>query len=880
MNSRLLFALLGALLGAGVSESAFGLGAGALLGWLFGETRRQATELKQLSARLTQLTIKHKEQNPALQTSAPRSAHAVAAASNAVESELDWTLPDEVLQNALPTSAAQPTAAPADAWAPRTSAAAKPGAPDWNARIVQTIGRFFTEGNPAVKIGLLLLFFGVAFLLRYASEHVSVSLTLRLAAVAAGGAALLGLGLWFVPRKRLYGLLLQGGGLGILYMCAFAAFRLYQLLPASIAFVLLAVLAVLSAFLALRQDARMLASFGLAGGFLAPVLASTGEGSHIQLFSYYALLNIGLAVIAWQKNWRELNLLGFAFTFIIGVIWGVNQYQPGQFNSVEPFLLLFFLLYVAIAVRFSLRQQGQHPAIDSSILFGTPLVFIGLQQPLVEHWEYGLAISSALAGGLYTVLWWLLRSKAPRLLNDALAGIALALGSLAIPLALPGDWTAVCWALEGALVMHFAVRMQRQWGMLIALALQLGAACSLLFDTPGHVADWYDPRFWSGLVLALCALGCAESLRRTTLRWNLLEAPLLLWAALFWYISWLWQLDRLTNDLQLAWAMASVLALSALVWSGLEIRLNWRQLAWARFALPVGLGLCLAFNAVHGEPLQSWGWLTWALALTSTGLLLWVNPQADQGLALRHAGNLCLVLALVAVQVDYWVGAWTAELNWNLAAQLLLASLLVWRLPRLQLREQIEAAYHQWTPLLLTSLGSLLWLAMLFPAPGATPLDWLALINPLDLAQLLALPLFWLWARERWCGIADKAAAIGAFLLLNAIALRNLAIELQLPWDASELFTSNKVQTVLAILWTLGGLVCMALSRRRASRSLWIGGAVLLGLTVLKLFLVDLGSSGTLERIVSFISVGLLLLVIGYIAPLPPAQKSEDSEPA
>ena len=59
-----------------------------------------------------------------------------------------------------------------------------------------------------------------------------------------------------------------------------------------------------------------------------------------------------------------------------------------------------------------------------------------------------------------------------------------------------------------------------------------------------------------------------------------------------------------------------------------------------------------------------------------------------------------------------------------------------------------------------------------------------------------------------------------------------------------------------------------------------IAGAVLLGLTVLKLFLVDLGSSGTLERIVSFISVGLLLLVIGYIAPLPPAQQSEDSEPA
>ena len=127
--------------------------------------------------------------------------------------------------------------------------------------------------------------------------------------------------------------------------------------------------------------------------------------------------------------------------------------------------------------------------------------------------------------------------------------------------------------------------------------------------------------------------------------------------------------------------------------------------------------------------------------------------------------------------------------------------------------------------------------------------------------------------------IAGRAAAAAgaAFLLLNAIALRNLAINLNLPWDDSALLASDKVQTALAILWTLGGVVSMALSRRHASRALWIGGAVLLGMTVLKLFLIDLGNSGTLERIVSFIGVGLLLLVIGYVAPLPPASTGQDA---
>ena len=874
MDSRLLFALLGAVIGLAISEEPLGLGIGAALGWLFAEIRRLATQVQRL-----ELLLKNNRAavpSPLPAAAEPELPKPTPAAATEVDSgaELDWTLPDEVLQNAPTASPAVP-AKPAPQWTPPPVARPAATEPDWATRLVQAGLRFFTEGNPAVKIGLLLLFFGVAFLLRYASEHISVSLVWRLNGVAAAGAGLLGLGLWFVPRKRLYGLLLQGGGIGILYMTAFAALRLFHLLEATPTFMILAALAALSAFLALRQDARVLASFGFAGGFLAPVLASTGEGNHIQLFSYYALLNAGLALIAWHKNWRELNLLGFTFTFVVGVIWGVTRYQPGLFHSVEPFLLLFCALYLMIGVRFALRQDGRQPAIDSTILFGTPLAFIGLQQPLVAPWEYGLAISSALAAGVYATLWWLLRQRAPLLLKDALAGTALVLGSLAIPLALPGEWTAVCWAAEGTLVLHFGLRQQRHWGVLIALLLQFGAGMSLLFDTPSHPDNWSDPRFWSALILALCALFSAARLRLTPMRWRALEAPLLGWAALFWYGAWIWQLERLLNERPLIWAVITLLTISAITWAVLEARLNWRKLALARFVLPLLLALCLTANAMIGAPLEGWGWLAWLLALAGSTLLLRVGRDADAHLALRHALNLWLGLAVLAVQVDYWVGDWTAELNWNLAAQLLLAAVLVRLLPRLQLAEEIENAYHEWTPALLCSLGGLLWLAMLFPAPGASPFDWLALFNPLDLPQLVALLAFWNWARQRLHTRADLAAAGAAFLLLNAIALRTLAINLNLPWDASALFASDKVQTALAILWTLGGVASMALSRKHASRPLWIGGAVLLGMTVLKLFLVDLGNSGTLERIVSFIGVGLLLLIIGYIAPLPPADSEQ-----
>jgi uncharacterized membrane protein len=90
------------------------------------------------------------------------------------------------------------------------------------------------------------------------------------------------------------------------------------------------------------------------------------------------------------------------------------------------------------------------------------------------------------------------------------------------------------------------------------------------------------------------------------------------------------------------------------------------------------------------------------------------------------------------------------------------------------------------------------------------------------------------------------------------------------PWDATPLFNSFLVQTGYAILWTLLALGLMVLAHRRAQRPLWMLGAGLLGLTLAKLFLIDLSNAGGTERIVAFIAVGILMLVVGYLAPLPP----------
>src|SRR5688572_2906562 len=180
---------------------------------------------------------------------------------------------------------------------------------------VQWIVEFFTTGNVVAKVGVVILFFGAAFLVRYAADRGLLPIEYRLIGLVLAALALLALGWRLRQTRRGYAMALQGGAIGLLYLTVFAAFRLYGLLPAFLAFALLLTTVTFGVVLAVVQDAKSLAVLGASGGFLAPILASTGSGNHVGLFSYYLILNAGIVVVAWFRTWRILNWIGFVFTF-------------------------------------------------------------------------------------------------------------------------------------------------------------------------------------------------------------------------------------------------------------------------------------------------------------------------------------------------------------------------------------------------------------------------------------------------------------------------------------------------------------------------------------------------------------------------------------
>jgi uncharacterized membrane protein len=794
------------------------------------------------------------------------------------------------VESRAPAATPAPVAtAPMPAARPRVLEPAQPGP---LARLLLRTRRWFTTGNVPVKVGVILTLLGVAFLLRYAVERelIVFPIELRLLLVAAAAMVLLVTGWRLRGRMRVYALSLQGGGLGILYLTIFAALRLYQLVPASLAFVLLVALTLGAGMLAVLQDARGLAVLGAVGGFLAPVLVSTGTGNHVVLFSWYLVLNALIVGVAWYRPWRELNLIGFVSTFVIGGLWLWRNYEPGLFATTEPFVILFFLLYQASAILYAWRRPtARGGVVDGTLVFATPVLVFATQARLLGTTEFGLAFSALAAAAFYVVTaGWLRRCGPPalRLLTEAYIALAVAFATLALPLALDARWTAASWALEGAALAWIGLRQGRALARAAGALLVIAAGCALM----RHGWRWdqgppvLNGNLLGGLLVAVSGFIAARFLERASGRWAGIER----WAArgmVAWSVAWwvgavtLEIVDRLPSRHQpaalvLAWA-ASGLALAAIAG-----RSNWSAARAAALAsVPL---LVLAFGAQNLgglHPFAGFGWLAWPAAIALQLVMLRGQESACPRLtALAHPVVVALGAVVLMAEVAWQVEQPVPGAVWSGAAASLVPGLLVLGLFWLKDHRAwpvaaFPEAYPVWTGLILLALQGWLVARLNLGTDGdPEPLGYLPLANPVDLASLFALLCGWHWLRAS-VGVRRSGCVIlgGIAFVVSTVALLRATHHLGgVPWRAGPLFASVLVQAALSIWWSALAFTGMVAGTRLLRRWLWLAGAALMAVVVAKLFLVDLGNTGTVARIVSFVGVGGLLLVVGYLAPAPP----------
>jgi uncharacterized membrane protein len=683
--------------------------------------------------------------------------------------------------------------------------------------------------------------------------------------------------------------------------------------------------------LAVFQDSLALAVAGAVGGFLAPILASTGQGSHTTLFSYYVVLNLGIFAVAWRKSWRVLNLVGFAFTFVIGLWWGASDYRAEFFGTTEPFLVIFFLIYFLIPVLVARQAPGPGATaalaapralayVDGALVFGVPIAAFGLQAALVRDFEYGAAWSALVLGAFYLAAatgLWRRGGAGRRLLAEAYLALGAGFATLAIPLAFDGRTTSAVWAVEGAGAVWLGLRQARWLARLAGYALQLAAGVAFVLSMDRTVGSLpvLNSQYLGCVLITMGAWFCSASVTRSAETRRSYErvvpALMMLWGALWWVGGGLREIDRHLDRTLEVHAALFFLTATAVALGECARRLDWPVARWGAYGLVPVLALGLLLDvAGFTHPLGNLGYAAWPLALAAHLWILWrcedaqgsthaslqqsraprsgSGPQDRALLALWHPAGLWIGTALLSWELRWQIRDLLGAASvWGLVALGLVPAATLWLLATAAVRRHWPVAANPRSYLVVAALPMAAYLlfwtvwANLSSDGNTAPLAYVALFNPLDISLglvFLALANWFLRLRAsaQRAALGQNLAAVyflagaAVFLWANGVVLRSLHQWASVPFNSSAMWRSVLVQAALSLLWSLTALLLMTLATRRAIRELWLVGAALMGVVVAKLFAVDLSNVGGVERIVSFIGVGALMLVIGYVAPVPP----------
>lgn len=783
----------------------------------------------------------------------------------------------------------------------------KPREPDIGDKLFAAVRRFFTEGNPIVNIGMVVMFFGVSFLVKYASSQGLLPIEFRLTGVILGAIALLVFGWKTRTRVGSYGLVLQGGGIAVIYLTLFAAAKMYGLIPLGVAFGLLFLVVMLGVLLALLQNTQILAILATAGGFLAPILTSTGEGSHVGLFSFYLILNLGILAIALYKAWRLLNWVGFMFTFVITVAWGVLKYEPTFYASTQPFLIAFFVLYLSVAILFSFKQPTNLKGmVDGSLVFGLPLVAFGLQTTLLKHTEYGLAISAIILAAIYIILSLGLSRRylqTHRVLIESFLALGVSFATLAIPLALDASWTSVTWALEATGLVWVGLRQERLRPRFVGYLLHCAAAISLVIvdgiDT--GLTPIISGDFLGLLLLALSSFVIAYLLHYFNSRLRNIEkfiAPIAIaFGVLWWFVAGINEMNFHVLAKHLFAAIILFAALSALIIMLVSKKLTWSLLNNSVYALlPFMLFLFVAvfsFNENNTHPIQGFGLLAIAVFLAIQYRFLLSEEKNAQSPFNKLLSAWHIFTAWGIFGLIFWEISWQKEhLNLHGTAGLMIwfAAIVIPVVVLIGAGQKkfwpfitFERDYKNWIPAPLFLLSAFWFFAVCHKTISNTE-HYLPVLNPLDLAQFAIVLVFAYAAKRQFMDAVSfisntaRAAMLGImlFVWVNVVTVRAMSYYQNISYDFDSLWNTVQVQMALSILWAVCALLVMNMSRRIQRRELWMIGAGLLGLVILKLATKDLSGSGTLAGIISFMVVGALMLLIGFLSPIPAKPKTPD----
>ncbi len=762
------------------------------------------------------------------------------------------------------------------------------------------------------RIGALILLLGLGFFVKYSFDKGWISPTLRVLLGALTGAALIVGGEVSLRRNlKTFAVGLLGAGTATLYFSAFAAYYFYQLIPIPVAFALLSCVTLVSTVLAVHGNILAIAILTLIGGFWTPIALSTGQNAQVALLTYVLILDAGFLICGALRRWESLRVLTLAGTAVLFGGWYLKFYDEPAMWTTIGFLTAFYLLYFAES-QWSVRRgtRDGDRTLTETYAVATSAFFACVYWLARERVHEWLGLFCVVTATVQLASAWLLGRLGDRArsLRETQLIAGLAMLSLAAPLQFNAYMVPIAWGVQAVVTMWFCRGNTRPWLRVKATGILLAALGHLLvydYGNPELTRDFWSAGLWHlnwiivlFVGLGLCAYASAAMLTvRTTVQpgdaklcMSLLAYGSVLILGIFaaqyerYLATWCW--------LALAWyavarraprtgwvcvCIALAVCAKFLVWDLLDAASGgaWADLRGVLFNRAFVTGVLVAAMAGIASPL----------------LPKLLRPEALAGETILDrllAGMMALACAIVILATGTFEIARAFQFeSW-----------------RERITDPASMAGVLITAWWAVNAGGV-WLLFGARRPGlagyATVLTW-ATLAKFAVGDTLAATGNGAW--RQLSGICtNRVFVIG--ILVIAVALLAYAIMRRArrgdgPWFLSErsgkaLLAASVLMIVwlptfeimrvfrfeplrdrfrdpnlamhvaLSVQWSVTAVVLLAVGFARLSNLLRYMAIGLFGMTVIKIFLVDLSHLEMVYRIVSFIVLGLLLLVASLL---------------
>lgn len=346
----------------------------------------------------------------------------------------------------------------------------------------------FIGTNLLNKIGIAILVIGIGFGVKYSIDHQLIQPLTRIILGYLAGLGLIGLALRLKKNHENFSAVLLSGGMAVLYFITFAAYDFYDLIPQTMAFVLMVVFTAFTVFAAMQYNIEVIGIIGLVGAYAVPFLLSDGSGRVVILFSYITIINIGILTLAFKKYWKRLYYLAFILTWLSFSAWWIDQFDVDKHLTISlVFASVFFVTFYITFLAYKLIRKEPLEKLDLAFMLVNSFVFYGFGYATINDMHGGEELL-----GLFTVATALIHFIACVIIHKQqsqfrdifyfVAGMVLVFLTLAVPVQLEGNWVTLVWAIESVLLFWIGRTKQFPVYEKLSYPLVLLAVGSLIHD--------------------------------------------------------------------------------------------------------------------------------------------------------------------------------------------------------------------------------------------------------------------------------------------------------------------------------------------------------------------------------------------------------------